>query len=65
MNGLDSIGFLIVSLHQSIGHDKTAVVIGMPAGDKSACLICAYMRQPDDLTRQAVIRALAHERSAE
>jgi len=44
--GLDPIGWFIVTTHQPIGHDKTAALIGAPAGDKSECLICQYEQYP-------------------
>lgn len=56
---MDPIGWFIATLHQVLGHDKTAAVIGATPGDKDACLICQYERHPSDTTRQAVIRALA------
>jgi hypothetical protein len=57
--GLDTIGWFIATLHSRLGHDKAAAVIGVSPGDKSACLICQYEAAPDDVKRQAVIRALA------
>ena len=56
---MDSIGWFIATLHQFIGHDQAAAFIGVPPGDKNACLICQYEQSPDDLKRQAVVRALA------
>ena len=56
---MDAISRLIAILHNLLGHDKAAQVLGVPPGDKGACLICAYERRPDDEARQAVIRALA------
>ena len=56
---MDDIGRYIATLHQLLGHDTAAAVLGVPAGDKRACLICAYERHPSDARRQAVIRALA------
>lgn len=55
---MDTIGWFIATLHQLIGHDKTAAVIGASAGDKTACVICAYEREPSDENRAAVLRAL-------
>lgn len=63
MKGWDSIAWYIATSHSLLGHDVTARMIGMPSGDKSACVICQYERQPNDLTRQAVYRALAKETS--
>jgi hypothetical protein len=53
---VDTIGWFIATLHQLIGHDKTAAVIGEPAGDKSACVICRFERGEE--TREAVIEAI-------
>ncbi len=62
---MDTIGWFIANLHQMLGHDKTATVIGMPAGDRAACVICQYEAHPDKDTRAAVIRALAAEGTAD
>ncbi|HEY6276923.1 MAG TPA: hypothetical protein VIX86_11390 [Streptosporangiaceae bacterium] len=56
---MDRIGWFIATLHQLLGHEKTAAVIGMPSGNTDACVLCRHERSPDDLTRQAVIRALS------
>jgi len=56
---MDIIGWYIATMHNLLGHDTSAAFIGVPAGDKRACVICQYEKAPDDLTRQAVIRALA------
>jgi hypothetical protein len=56
---MDTIGWFIATLHNLLGHDKAAAAMGVPAGDKRQCLICQYEQRPDDLKRQAVIRALA------
>lgn len=58
---MDTIGWFIATLHNLVGHDMTAAMIGAPIGNKAACLICQYEAAPDDLKRQAVIRALAPE----
>ena len=58
-NALDTIGWFIATLHQMLGHDKAAAVLGVPIGPKEYCLICQYERAPDDLKRQKVIDALA------
>lgn len=56
---MDVIGWAIAMLHNLIGHDKTAAYLGVPAGDKDACLLCAYERRPTAAAREAVVRALA------
>ena len=43
---MDPIGVFIATLHQTIGHDKAAAFIGVPAGDKAACLLCQYEKAP-------------------
>jgi len=53
---LDSIGWFIVTMHQLIGHDKTAVVIGVDTGDKAACIICLY--EAGKATSYDVIQAI-------
>lgn len=58
---MDSIGWFIATLHELIGHDKTAMVIGMPIGDKRLCVLCQYEQNPNDITRRKVINALKAE----
>lgn len=60
---MDAIGWFIATTHQMLGHDKTAAIIGQPPGDKDACLICQHERNPNNLSRQAVKRALSPERA--
>ena len=58
--GLDAIGWYMAMLHELLGHDKAAIVLGQaPGGDTSSCLICIYERDRTEEARQAVIRALA------
>jgi hypothetical protein len=56
--GLDPIGALIANLHQFLGHDKAAMVLGQDPGDKSQCVICAYEADPTPEGRALVIAAL-------
>lgn len=56
--GLDVIGWFLATTHQMLGHDKTAALIGQPAGDKSQCLICRYEQGDPGVSKQAVINAL-------
>jgi hypothetical protein len=58
-HAMDAIGALIANLHQFLGHDKAALVLGVPPGDKDACIICAYERNPTEDGRAKVIAALA------
>ena len=55
----DQVGVFLLNLHQSIGHDKTAAVIGAEAGDKAGCLMCAYEQDPTQERRMAVLAAMA------
>jgi hypothetical protein len=55
---VDPIGWYIATLHNLLGHDKAAQLCGGPVGDKRLCVLCRYEAAPDDLKRQAVIRAL-------
>ena len=57
--GLDGIGWLIATLHQLLGHDKAAAVLGQDPGDRGHCLICAHEADPAEESRLAVIAALA------
>lgn len=56
---MDQIGWFIATIHQMLGHDTGAAWMGVPAGNKDDCLICQYERHPTDITRQAVVDALA------
>jgi hypothetical protein len=58
---MDAIGLLIARLHQMLGHDKAALVIGGDPGDKAACLLCRHERAPTPESRQAVIDAIGLE----
>lgn len=56
---MDGIGWYIATLHSLLGHEKTAVVLGVDPGDTSACLICAYECEPTAERKRAVEDALA------
>jgi len=56
---VDAIGWYIATTHQMLGHDKAALVLGQPAGDQAACLICRYEASLTDLNRAAVEAALS------
>jgi hypothetical protein len=58
MSHMDGIGWFIGTLHELIGHDAAAAVMGASSGDKDACLLCQYEREPTDERRRAVTRAL-------
>jgi hypothetical protein len=55
---MDAIGWFIATTHELLGHDKAAVVIGVPPGDKAACVICRYERTRTEEDRQIVIDLL-------
>jgi hypothetical protein len=59
---MDSIGWMIATAHNLLGHDKCAVVLGVDTGDKAACLICKYERDPTPENKQAVVEALRPRR---
>ena len=56
--GLDHIGWYIATLHQLLGHDKAAVVLGQDPGNREGCLICAHEAAPTGESRAAVIAAI-------
>ena len=55
---MDPIGWYIATLHSLLGHDKTAAVLGQPAGGKDQCVICLYEGHPTETLRQEVIAAI-------
>lgn len=56
---MDTLGWYIANLHRLLGHDKAAAVLDQPPGDRRACLICRYERDPTAKNRRAVEVALA------
>jgi hypothetical protein len=62
---MDIYGWFIATLHQMHGHDKLAAFIGQPPGDKAACLLCQYEREPTQSRRQAVVAAIGSSRTEE
>lgn len=58
---MDPVGWFIATLHNLIGHEQAAAVIGGAMGDRGACLLCGYEAHPTEEGRQAVIRALVPE----
>ena len=61
---MDTISWYIATMHQLLGHDKAAAALGVPAGDKSACLICQYEQDCTPVRKQAVIDALTAAETA-
>jgi hypothetical protein len=55
---MDTIGWYIATTHQVLGHGKAAATLGVPAGDKDACLLCAYEADPTEENKRAVIEAI-------
>lgn len=55
---MDAIGWFIATIHQMLGHDQAAAVLGVPVGDRAACLLCAFERAPTDELRARVTAAL-------
>jgi hypothetical protein len=41
---MDIVGWFIVTLHQMLGHNKAAAVIGCPPYNRNACILCRYER---------------------
>lgn len=59
---MDSVMWLIANLHQMIGHDKAAKVLGVnpyPFGPDVACVLCTYEASPTDENKAAVEAALS------
>lgn len=59
---MDVIGWFIGNLHQLLGHEKTAQVLGVEAGDKAECLLCRFERGDPDVPRERVIAAIGGRR---
>ena len=55
---MDPIGAFIATAHQLLGHDVAAAFIGSQSGDKTACLLCQYEKDPTGERRQAVVDAI-------
>lgn len=56
---MDIFDWFIAVLHQMIGHDKTAIVLSQPPGDRADCILCAYERHPTPAMMDRVITAFA------
>jgi len=55
---MDTIGWFIATSHSLLGHDKTAMLIGQPIGDRAGCLLCQYEADPCPERKQAVISVI-------
>lgn len=53
---MDIIGWYIATLHQLLGHDKAAAMLGQPPYNKATCILCLYER--GKATKQQVIAAI-------
>jgi hypothetical protein len=49
---MDNISWFLATMHQAIGHDKTAAYIGQPPGDKRDCIVCWF--EAGQVTREQV-----------
>lgn len=56
MKGLDTVGWYICTLHQLLGHEKAAAVIGVADEDPILCILCRYER--GHATQQDVIERI-------
>lgn len=52
---MDTIGWFIATLHQIMGHDKAAAVLGQAPYNKNMCILCQYERGDAGITKQMVI----------
>jgi hypothetical protein len=55
---MDPVARYIAYLHQMLGHDKAAAVIGQPPGNRAECLLCQYESNPGAERKQAVVDAI-------
>lgn len=55
---MDNISWMIANLHQLLGHDKAAAVLGVAPWPGPVCLLCEYERHPSPERRAAVLAAL-------
>lgn len=53
---LDTVGWYIATLHQMMGHQKAAAVIGEDVGDSTLCILCLY--EKGEATKNEVIERL-------
>jgi hypothetical protein len=54
--GFDPIAWFLYNSHNLLGHDKTATLIGQPAGDKAVCVLCRF--DCGQATRAEVLAAI-------
>ena len=57
---LDTIGWYIVNLHQLLGHNKAAAILGQPPYNRDTCILCLYDK--DEVTREQVIERIGKEK---
>lgn len=53
---MDTIGWFIATLHQTLGHDKAAAAIGVAPYNKNTCILCLFER--GEATKDEVIAAI-------
>jgi hypothetical protein len=56
MKHMDTIGWYIATLHQTLGHTTAARYLGQPVGDRTTCILCRY--EKGQATREDVIERL-------
>jgi hypothetical protein len=39
---MDTIGWLIATMHQMLGHDKAAAFLGQAPYNRATCILCLY-----------------------
>ena len=57
---MDNIGWFIATLHQLIGHAKTAAFLGQPPYNADSCILCLYER--GEATKEEVIAQIGTSR---
>lgn len=53
---LDTVGWYIATMHQLLGHDKTAAFLGQPPYNANTCVLCQY--EKGEATKAEVIERL-------
>jgi len=53
---MDAIGWYMATLHQLLGHDKAAQVLGQPPYNAEMCVLCLFER--GKATREEVINRI-------
>jgi hypothetical protein len=53
---MDTVGWYIATLHQMLGHDKTAAALGEAPYNKNTCILCLY--EKGEATKDDVIERI-------